>query len=76
VNNVVLRFVQGPNNGKVQRVTAVAGGVPEPRWVSPERNSRSPNGVDVNHVYVRADVADSPGVWTYTYDRAEPSTGR
>jgi hypothetical protein len=73
VNNVVLRFVQGPDNGKTRSLTAVEGGVPEPRWVSPERNARS-NGVDVNHIYERADEPDSPGVWTYTYLRADPAT--
>jgi hypothetical protein len=73
MNNVVLRFVHGPDNGTVQTLTAVEGGVPEPRWVFPERNGRG-GGADVNHVYLRAGQPNADGSWTYTYDRAVPST--
>lgn len=74
-NYVLLRFERGPDNGNTRKVTAVAGGIPEPRWESAERNGPA-NGANVQHVYIRRAQPDSPGVWTYEYLRAEPANGR
>lgn len=74
MNNVLLLFDRGPDGGKTRMVTAVAGGIPDERWISPERNGHS-QGANVNHTYLRRAQPEAPGVWVYDYDRAYPSNG-